>query len=361
MRSGDSLATEYLRRAPKVEMHVHLEGALRPERLFQILRRHRLHPHIRSPEDLGFLYRHANFAEFLDHFRFAVTAMRDVQDVHDVALDLFRELAAQEVVYAEVIFSPVIFVRMGMPLGELLAAVVEAESEALGGGARMPGREAAPIAPRYNLVVDLVRNFGPESAESLAGELARISHPRVVGVHLGGDEVGFPARLFAAAFAGAAAAGLGRAAHAGEADGPGSVRDALEILGVQRIGHGIRSVEDPGLLRELVRRGTTLEVCPTSNLRTGVVASVERHPLPELVRAGVRATLGADDPSYFDTDLTGEMLVAHFGLGLPLERVDALVDAGLEAAFLPEAERSARLADLRARRAAVRAGLGMAR
>jgi adenosine deaminase len=343
-------AVAYLQRAPKVELHVHLEGALRPARLFSILRRRAAHPEIRRPEDLAFLYRHASFEEFLDHFRFAVLSLRDVQDVHDVALDLFRELVAQNVVYAEVIFSASIFTQAGMPLEELLAAVGEAEAMAL---------RDAPDGMRYNLVIDLVRNFGPESAERLVHDLVRVAHPRVVGIHLGGDEVGFPARLFGRAFAVAGEAGLGRAAHAGEADGPQSVRDALDVLGVQRIGHGIRSLEDPELVRELVRRRTTLEVCTTSNVRTGIVAALDRHPLPALLEAGVAVSLGADDPSYFDTDLTQELLLAHSRLGLALETLDRCTDTGIESAFLQADERQTRLESLRIGRAGVRATLGL--
>ena len=339
---------DYLRDAPKVELHVHLEGAVRPGRLLGILRRHGLHAGLRRVEDLAFLFQHADFAAFLDHFRFVVTALRDVQDVHDVAQDLFEDLAAQNVHYAEVIFSAAIFTRQGLPLEELLAAVTEAAD-------RTP-----PIAgPRFNFVVDVVRNFGAESAATLAAELARQAHPRVVGIHLGGDEAGFPGRDFQRAFAIAGEAGLGRAAHAGEARGPESVRDAIEVLGVQRIGHGIRAAEDPDLVADLAARRITLEVCPTSNLRTGVVANYAAHPLPALVRAGVSVTLGADDPAYFDTNLTRELQIAVAHLGCDLDAADGFAIAGLQGAFLPEAERQARLGAWTQARDRVRAAHGL--
>jgi adenosine deaminase len=330
---------------------VHLEGAIRPARLGRILEKHALHPGLRRPEDLGFLYQHADFGAFLDHFRFAVLALRDVQDVHDVALDLFRELAAQNVVYAEVIFSAAIFVRAGMPLDELLAAVAAAEETAL--GERGSNAEGI-LSPRYNLVIDVVRNFGSEAARRLVTDLARLAHPRVVGVHLGGDEVGFPAADFETAFAVAREAGLGCAAHAGEAAGAPSVWDAIDRLGAQRIGHGIRSLEDPVLVAELVRRRITLEVCPTSNLRTGVVSDLAAHPLPALLDAGIAVTLGADDPSFFDTNLETELWLAHTVLGLPLDVVHGFAVAGLEASFLTETERAARLRDLEARAVSAR-------
>jgi aminodeoxyfutalosine deaminase len=346
-------AAVYLQRVPKTELHVHVEGGIRPERLLRILHRHGRRSEFRTAADLEFLYTHADFAAFLEHFRFAVMALRDVQDVHDVALDLCRELAAQQVVYAEPIFSPGIFMHLGMPLEELLAAATEAADAAC--------HEAAPAGDwRYNFTVDLVRNFGPEYAVKTAEALGRAAHPRVVGVHLGGDEVGFPARSFATAFRVAREAGLGRAAHAGEAAGAESVRDAVEVLGAQRIGHGIRCLEDDSLVTDLVARGVTLEVCPTSNVRTGCVPDLARHPLPELLRRGLRVTLGADDPSFFATTLTSEMLLAHQTLGVALEAVDGMTDAGLQAAFLPDAERQRRLAALRQARSALRRECGLA-
>ncbi|HZL85188.1 MAG TPA: adenosine deaminase [Candidatus Krumholzibacteria bacterium] len=340
-----------IRATPKVELHVHLEGAVRPARFLAICRRHGLHPEFGSVSDLTWLFQHSDFPEFLDHFRFVVTCLRDTQDVHDIACDLFRELLAQNVVYAEVLFSGAIFVRMGMPWQELLAAVAAAESTVL-----EPRRRGA-LLPRYNLVIDLVRNFGPEFAALQVEALAEIAHPSVVGVHLGGDEVAQPARLFAGAYAAARAAGLGAAAHAGEGDGAASVRDALEFLQVSRIGHGIRCLEDADVVRELLLCGTTLEVCPTSNVCTRIVPDLARHPLPELLRRGLRVTLGADDPSYFDTDLTREMLVAHRVLGLDLAQIDAMTDAGMMAAFLPAQQKAAALAWLRAERAVLEQSL----
>lgn len=338
----------YLQRVPKVDLHVHLEGAVRPARFLSILRRHGLHPHLRSEADVAWLFRHASFSEFLDHFRFVVTSWRDVQDVHDVALDLFEDLCRQNVVYAEVLFSAAIFHRQGMPWDELLDAVARARQTAVSAWQRQ--QPAATLAPRLHLLLDLVRNFGPEYALQQVEYLAASRPPDVVGIHLGGDEAGFPARLFSEAFRVAAAVGLGCAAHAGEGDGPGSVRAAVEELGVTRVGHGIRSVEDPGLLQELARRDIALEVCPTSNLRTGVVARLAEHPLPQLLEAGIRVTIGSDDPSFFDTDTTSELQLVHEVFGLGLETIDALVDNGLRASFQEASEKARLLAAVAAER-----------
>ncbi len=326
----------YLQRVPKVELHVHLEGAIRPHRLLAILHRHGDRTYRRA-EDLAWLFEHDSFDAFLEHFRFVITRLRDEQDVHDVACDLFAELRAQNVVYAEVLFSAAVFVQQGLPWDALLAAVSEAD-------------------PDSNIVVDLVRNFGPDVALQQVEALAHLAHPRVVGIHLGGDEVGFPARQFETAFRVAREAGLGCAAHAGEADGASSVRDAVELLGATRIGHGIRCLEDDAVVELLRARGTTLEVCPTSNVRTRVVEDFAAHPLRELLARGLHVTLGADDPSYFDTDLTREMHVAHEKLGCDLATLDAMTDQGLKAAFR---DQSARLDAVRRERAALRAELGL--
>lgn len=335
----DARHVSYLQRTPKIELHVHLEGAVRPGRLLSILQRHGEVTYTR-PHELEWLFQHQSFDEFLEHFRFAITQLRDAQDLHDVAGDLFAEMRAQNIVYAEVLFSAAVFVQQGMPWDELLSAVSEAD-------------------PAYNIVVDLVRNFGADFAVQQVESLAREAHPRVVGVHLGGDEVGFPARLFETAFRLAREAGLGCAAHAGEADGAPSVRDALEVLQVQRVGHGIRCLEDDAVVEALLQRGTTLEVCPTSNLRTRVVDDLGAHPLPQLLARGLNVTLGADDPSFFDTDLTHELCCAHEDLGCDLPTIDAMTEHAARAAFCTATDREALLDGVRRERAALQAELGL--
>jgi adenosine deaminase len=352
-----AVSADYLARVPKVDLHVHLEGAIRPERFVQILRRHGLHPHLREPADVAWLFQHTTFTEFLDHFRFVVTSWRDVQDVHDVALDLFRDLCAQNVAYAEVLFSAATFVRAGMPWDELLDAVGRAQHTAIAAWRR--DQPHAALVPRFRCVLDLVRNFGADFAVQQAEWIATAAPEGVVGIHLGGNEAAFPARLFVDAFRIAQQAGLGLAAHAGEGDGAASVRDAIERLGVQRVGHGVRGAEDPGLVREIAARGVTLEVCPTSNQSTGVVPALAEHPLRRFLEAGVRVTIGSDDPSYFDTDTTRELRLVHEHFGVDLDGVDALVDNGLRASFQSEPERTLLLEAFAAERRALRAELGV--
>jgi adenosine deaminase len=190
-----------------------------------------------------------------------------------------------------------------------------------------------------------VRNFGLEQALRVARDVAEHPHPYVVGFSMAGDEAGFPAGEFAEAFEIAAGAGLGCTIHAGEWHGPESVRAALE-LPVTRIAHGVRAIEDPELVLELAARGTVLECCPTSNVVLGVFPSYEAHPLPQLRAAGVRVTLGSDDPPYFGASVAGEYAVCAERMGFSERDLRDITATAIDAAFCDEhlkAELRARL------------------
>jgi adenosine deaminase len=182
------------------------------------------------------------------------------------------------------------------------------------------------------IIALVVRNHGAESAEAIARRLADDRHPYVVGFNLGGDEAGYPPQQFARAYEIASASGLGCTAHAGEHAGADSVRAAL-TLPVTRISHGVRAIEDSALVAELAERGTILEVCPTSNVATGVFRDYDSHPLGALREAGVRVTLGSDDPPYFGCSIGGEYAVAHQRLGVDEEGLVDISRTALEGAF----------------------------
>jgi adenosine deaminase len=172
------------------------------------------------------------------------------------------------------------------------------------------------------------------AAEDVARRTVALGHPYVVGFNMAGDEAGYPAREFARAFAIADEAGLGCSVHAGEHAGPESVRAALALPGVVRISHGVRAIEDPNLVAELAEREIALEVCPTSNVLLGVFPTYEDHPLPALRRAGVRITLGSDDPPYFGTTIGREYALAHERLGCDLDALRDITETALDAAFI---------------------------
>ena len=262
---------------------------MRPDTLRAIARRN----DYALPDDLESLYRFRDFAHFIEVWILTTNALRTAEDFHQVVVDYAEEARSHGCVYLEGIFSPAERVRRGCAWDELYEGVCNGAQEA---------RERHGVEVR--LTPDIPRGFTQEEARATVEWAARFSDRGIVGVGLGGLEAEFPPEPYEPAFTLAHSLGLASVPHAGEAAGAPSVRGALEALGADRIRHGIRSVEDPGLVAELAGRGTVLDVCPLSNLRTGVVGSLSEHPLPQLVAAGVRCSISTDDPAMFDTDLT---------------------------------------------------------
>jgi aminodeoxyfutalosine deaminase len=274
---------------PKIELHVHLEGTVRPDTLRAIAKRN----DYALPDDLESLYRFRDFAHFIEVWILTTNALRSEEDFRQMVVDYAAEASSHGCVYLEGIFSPAERVRRGCGWEEIYEGVCIGAQEA---------RERHGVEVR--LTPDIPRGFTQEEARATVEWAGRFRDRGVVGVGLGGLEAQFPPEPYEDVFRLAKSLDLGSVPHAGEAAGAASVHGALEALGADRIRHGIRSVEDPGLVAELAGRGTVLDVCPYSNLRTGVVASLEAHPLPQLVAAGVRCSISTDDPAMFDTDLT---------------------------------------------------------
>jgi aminodeoxyfutalosine deaminase len=305
---------------PKIELHVHLEGTVRPDTLRAIAKRN----DYALPDDLESLYRFRDFAHFIEVWILTTNALRTAEDFRQVVVDYAEEARSHGCVYLEGIFSPAERVRRGCAWDEIYEGVCEGAQEA---------RERHGVEVR--LTPDIPRGFTQEEARATVEWAARFRERGVVGVGLGGLEAQFPPEPYEPAFTLARSLGLASVPHAGEAAGASSVRGALEELGADRIRHGIRSVEDPGLVAELAGRGTVLDVCPLSNLRTGVVGSLEQHPLPQLVAAGVRCSISTDDPAMFDTDLTRDYEAAA-ALGVSPR---AAYEAGLAGALCEDETR----------------------
>jgi len=319
---------------PKAEIHLHLEGSIDPDTLVAIRARRKKTTGAGERKRLESLYRHAGFIEFLVHFGALCEELTGPEDLALAATRLAERLAAQKVRYAEVMCSPGIFVRRGIPTDEILDAVLEA-----GGAAHARG------GPRLQWILDGVRQWGPAAFEPLVEHAAAFKARGVVAVGLGGDESAWNARDFAMAYREARRLGLRTTAHAGEFSGPGSVWEAIEILQVDRIGHGVRAVEDETLVGLLVQKRIPLECCPTSNVATGVVKDWADHPIPRLVRAGAFVTVGSDDPAMFATTIGNEWDVLHRRLGLSAEEVLGVARRTFEAAFLDEAGKRALLSE----------------
>ena len=294
----------FLEGAPKAELHVHLRGAMPPDFFAGLLEKYtpqqalkdaparfldsfrkygNIRPFLRSPVEapVHSLFHYHSFDQFLATYLFTSYFCRDVTDFRNLIAAVRAELAEQNIVYAEITVSVFEYLNQGIPMDDLTEALDEATQS--------PGVETVWIA-------DLVRNIGPGKAQEILEALLR-SRPRgLVGITLGGSEHQFPPAQFEQVYRTARDRGLRLSVHAGEALGPQSVWDALRILGAERIGHGIRSIEDPELVAHLAERRIPLEVCPTSNVRTGVCRNYSDHPLPSLHHAGVPLSLNTDDP-----------------------------------------------------------------
>lgn len=277
---------------PKAELHVHLEGAVEPETLSELA------PGL-SPEEIRTHYEFDSFQGFLGCFERITRHLRQPRDYALAARRLLERLERENVRYAEITHSAgIVFWRGQDP---------EAVFEALRDVAR-----GSPVQVRW--ILDAVRQFGVEHAAQVAEFAAAHISNGVVAFGIGGDEARGPARDFAGVYRVARSRGLRLTAHAGETGGPDSVWAALEI-GAERIGHGIRSIEDPVLVRHLADRQIPLEICLTSNLATGAVPSLEQHPVRQLFEAGVPVTLNTDDPALFRTTLSKEYELAAASLG----------------------------------------------
>jgi len=289
---------------PKIELHVHLEGTVRAPTLLEIARRNDYALPADTVEGLADLYRFRDFRHFIEVWILTTNALQHAEDFRQVVVDYAAEAAEHGAVYLEGIFSPAERVRRGCDWEEIYEGFCDGADAA---------RELHGVEIR--LTPDIPRGFTMDEARATVEWAARFRDRGVLGVGLGGLEAEYPPEPYAEVFALAKSLGLASVPHAGEAAGAPSVRGALEALGADRIRHGIRAEEDPGLVRELAGRGTVLDVCPFSNLRTGVVASLAEHPLPRLVASGVRCSISTDDPAMFDTDLTRDYEAAtSFGL-----------------------------------------------
>ena len=323
---------------PLVELHRHLDGNVRIETVLDLARQHgielpawtveELRPHVQITE------REPSLVHFIAKFALLRRVMVDYEAVRRIVRENLEDAVRDGIDYIELRFSPYF---MGEEHGLDTSGVVEAVCDAL-----EEARGSVPIQAR--LIGIISRQYGPEIGRI---ELAAAISGRdrgVAALDLAGDEVNFPGGLFVRHFAEAREAGLHTIAHAGEAAGAESVRQAVLELGAERIGHGIRAVEDPAVLDLLAERRICLEVCPTSNLHTSTVKDYRSHPLPDLLRRGLAVTLNTDDPSISGIDLPHEYRVAEEEMGLSRDELRRLQENALEAAFLTPEERAGLLA-----------------
>ncbi|HUB04279.1 MAG TPA: adenosine deaminase [Solirubrobacteraceae bacterium] len=316
----------------KAELHVHLEGTAPPELVRRIASRNGLAlPEALLGDDGRFRY--TDFLDFLRTYDMAASVMRTAEDYRDITYEYLCSCARGGAIYVELTASP-----------DHAALVGLSDEDHLGGIARGIDDARRDTGIEGRILISAVRNFGIERALRVAEYAAAHPHPYVVGFSMAGDEAGFPAGDFAEPYAIVADAGLGCTIHAGEWAGADSVRAALS-LPITRISHGVRAIEDPRVVSELASREIVLECCPTSNVVLGVYPTYEDHPLPALRSAGVRVTLGSDDPPYFGATIEGEYDVCAARMGFSDGVLREITLTAIGAAFCDEALR----ATLRAR------------
>ncbi|MGB9433361.1 MAG: adenosine deaminase [Candidatus Acidiferrum sp.] len=310
---------------PKAELHLHLEGSIRPEVAAELAARHEA---VVTADEVRQRYAFTNFTAFIEAFKWVTSFLREPVDFAVVAADLAEQLRRQNVVYAEVTLSVgVMLLRKQDPQANfeaILAAVEPFENKGL----------------RLNWIFDAVRQFGADLAMQVV-DWARLCHsPRIVAFGVGGDELSTPTRDFQKVYQHARHCGLHRLIHAGEIGGPENIREAIEFLGVDRVGHGIAAIHDSALMDLLAARRIALEVCPASNLRTGALArqlgpdtaSIRQHPLPTLLRHGIPVVLSTDDPAMFHTTLSEEYEHAQ-EMGISEMELARLVSNGFDFSF----------------------------
>ncbi|MDE3109259.1 MAG: adenosine deaminase [Acidobacteriota bacterium] len=318
---------------PKAELHLHLEGSIRPETAAELAAR----SHIEVPlEEIAARYEFTDFSGFIESFKWITSLLRGPRDYALVTGNLLEELMRQNVVYAEITISAGVMLLRNQSIEANLAAICET------------AQNLRYASIRTSWILDCVRQFGPGPAMRIARIAARFQGSRVVAFGMGGDELALPAADFRPAFDFARSQGLHLVCHAGELGSPGSVRDAVDILGAERIGHGIAVMHDPALAASLAARRIVLENCLTSNVATGALAkqtgnagaTLADHPLKKLLDSGSLATLSTDDPAMFSTDLLTEYSRAA-ALGLSPAQLVRLAEQSFRAAFLPDADKRA--------------------
>jgi adenosine deaminase len=319
-----------LRAMPKVEIHVHLEGATNAETVWEMSQRNRIPLPVDSLEAWKSFYEFRDFEHFIEVYVTATACMRTPDDYAALVEGFLRRQAAQNIRYSEAYFSPQLHLGRGLTVREILDALEAGADE----GRRRYGS-------RVRIIADLSREIESQRNEVLPFALAgREKGGLFIGLGVGGIEVGYPPELFTNIFAQARNAGLHVVAHAGETAGPQSVWGALNRLGAERVGHGVRSLEDPDLIQHLRATQTPLEVSPTSNYRLKVVPPDEPHPVRQLFEAGVFVTVNSDDPPMFSTDLNQDYLTLA-GQGFTWEELWRLNRNTLEASFLSDQEKEA--------------------
>ena len=325
---------------PKAELHLHIEGSLEPELMFELARRNRVAIPFTSVEAVRAAYAFSNLQDFLDIYYAGANVLRTEEDFRDLALAYFTRAAGDGVAHAEIFFDPQTHTDRGIPfdvvMRGLLAGMAEAE---------------ARFGLTSKLILCFLRHLDEDAAFATLAQAEKWLD-RIVGVGLDSSEVGHPPAKFARVFAAAGAAGLKRVAHAGEEGPPAYIHEALDLLHIDRLDHGNRALEDAALVQRLVREGMTLTVCPLSNLKLCVVRDLADHPIDRMLALGLAATINSDDPAYFGGYIAENYRAVARARGLSRADLLRLARNSFTGSFLTDAEKAHHLARIDAYAAA---------
>lgn len=319
---------------PKAELHLHIEGSLEPEQMFEFARRNGIDIPYASVEEVRAAYDFGNLQDFLDIYYAGAGVLQTQADFHDMAMAYFDRAAADGVVHAEIMFDPQTHTDRGIPFATVIEGLLSAQAEAL-----------AKHGMTSRLIMSFLRHLSEEAAFETLGQ-AEPWLDRIEAVGLDSSEVGFPPELFERVYAAARAKGLKLVAHAGEEGPPSYVWQALDLLHIDRMDHGNRSLEDGALVERLAREGMTLTVCPLSNVKLCVVDDIANHPIDRMLALGLRATVNSDDPAYFGGYIADNYRAIAKGRGLDKAALGQLARNSFTGSFLSEPETAAHLAKL---------------
>jgi adenosine deaminase len=319
---------EAIRALPKVELHVHILGSIQPSTLLSIIREEGFDTPYTNVEDIIQRFQYTDFTHFIEVYMEIVGYVSDEKHFEHITFDMLQQCSECNTRYVEASFSPRDHLQHNLDFSKMVSAINRGIDRA---------RESFGI--ETNIRIDLVRSSTQDEAMEIIDYIEKNPH-NIVSIDIGGNETKFPPKPFAEVYARAHEMGLHLTAHAGEASGPQSIWDAIEFLKVERIGHGVSAREDLKLVAYLKEKQICIEMNPVSNVRTGVVKSIQDHPIREFFDKGLLVTVSSDDPSLFHTDLNNEFIQIHNHLGFSMQELFQLSMNGIETAFIDEGKKT---------------------
>jgi adenosine deaminase len=318
-----SKVKEIIKELPKAELHLHLEGSIPLTALWNLIKKYDAEKEVGDFNKLQERFQYKDFPHFIETWKWKNGFLREYEDFTYIAAEVAKDLASQNICYVEAFYSPGGFTRHGLKTQKI--------SEAIRIGLNQHSNKI-----EINLIADLIRDFGPEKGMKWLHEISEVQELGVIGIGIGGSEQEFPPGPFKDVFAKARKLGLHTTAHAGEAAGPESIWGAVKELKVERIGHGTTAIKDSRLLDYLEQHEIPMELCPISNLRTGVVSKLEEHPVKEYFKRGLIVTINTDDPKMFNTTLEKEYMALVEVLDFTLKDIKTLISNSFQSSWLPD-------------------------